>query len=1153
MDKTHLLEEIARERILILDGAMGTALQNLHLTAQDFILDGAEPHHCHEVLSLTRPDLIYDIHTHYLAAGADIIETNTFGANELSLAAYQLEDQVYDLNLASAEIARAVVEDFCYEHEERQAFVAGVLGPTSYSASFSPRVEDPEYRTHTFFDFERIYRQQARALLDGGVDLLLVETVFDTLVAKAALSAIFSLFEELDKQVPVMVSATFSDVGKRTLSGQSLEAFCVSMSSYPLFSLGINCSLGPRDIVPLVRSMAENTSFRISVHPNAGLPNSEGSYSQSPEEFVAELAPLFEDPLVSIIGGCCGTDWRHIELLQQVTRGKKPRQEQRQEQNLRLSGWEVQLLGKGKPFFLIGERTNVAGSRNFERLIRQDEYSKALQVGKRQVEQGAMAIDLCMDSSLIDAPKAMRTFLRLSSVEPGIAEVPIVIDSSNWEVVKVALDEVQGRALVNSISLKEGEERFIEQAHYIISHGAIPIIMLFDEEGQAATLERKREVAQRSWQLLEEAGLLERTTVVIDPMVMAIATGIEEHDRYGRDFLDAVRWLKTHLPHAYLIGGISNISFSFRGNDRFREALNGLFLRLAIAEGLDMAIVNPLTLSKPIELSAEQEHLITEAILLENISSTDARQQLLLLAEHFSQQKSPLEKQQSLWQTLRPRERLYEAVKRGEESYLKEDLESLADQDPLQLIEMTLMTAMHEVGELFGKGLLYLPHVVKSTRVMKLAVDILKPRLEQAQDAKVAERATVVLATVRGDVHDIGKNIVSLVLQCNNFKVIDLGTMVDGKTILAEAERQHADLVALSALISPSLEEMAAVCRLFAQAGQVIPLLVGGATTSEEHTALKLHPLYQGGVVYGSDASQAVRLAVELTKPTRKEFLEQLSQRYLQICEHKSVKAPEQLSISVARERKFKRSEPAPRPQEYGIFEVQVELDELLGLINWPLFTRAWEVQAQSSEGKKLIVDAQSLLADPIFKGHFQAALKALVGFFPAYSTDEEIRIKKAKDEVSFHFPRQLNPNLNVNHSLADYLLPDDSWSDTVGLFVATAGLNLTQLVEENRRADNHYQALMVALLADRLAEAFSEYLERYLKNNLWCFGDLSVIRPAVGFPMAPEHAQKKEIFALLEAQQRIGVTLTETYAMQPVSSVCGFIFVGKGVHYFSL
>ena len=1172
MTRSTYLMELAARKILVLDGAMGTMIQRLGLEKEDFPLsslledsDGQRyAQGCNDLLSITRPEVIYDIHQAYITAGADIIETNTFGANRFSLEEYGLAEHVYDLNLASVEVARMAVEEAEREDESRFVFIAGVVGPTGKSASFSPSVDDPAQRDADFQAFTTMYREQITALLDARVDALLIETVFDTLAAKAALTAATQLFSERGESVPLMVSATFSDGSRRTLSGQTLEAFILSLCAYPLFSLGVNCSTGAAQMVPLIRELAECSPFLTSAHPNAGFPNQEGLYEQTPGEFTALLTPVLQEGCLSIVGGCCGTTPAHIKALSMAAATYKPHQSTKIPEALRLSGWEPLVVPREHQFITIGERANVAGSRKFARLIKEGLYDQALSVARSQVEQGAQIIDICMDDAMIDAPLAMVRFLRLAAADPIIARVPVMVDSSSWEVVQAALMELQGRGIVNSISLKEGEEAFLQKAQTVARMGAAIVVMLFDEQGQADTFERKCAVAERSYRLLVDTGIFKPESIVIDPNILSIATGIDEHDFYARDFIRAVQWIKERFPLVKTSGGLSNLSFSFRGNNALREAIHAVFLNLAVEAGLDMAIVNPAMSFVADDIPPSARAIIREALLVESGDGLAARNALIELALSGSLEvlaadslaQNPLV---DAWRSLPVRERLAQAILRGDDSYLEQDLQEARDEDAVALIEGPLMGGMSHVGVLFGEGRLFLPQVVRSARIMKKAVDILQPRLELASTQVSRCAGTIVLATVKGDVHDIGKNIVSLVLRCNNFKVVDLGVMVPAETIVQAVLDERADMVGLSGLITPSLAEMANVCRLFQLKGINLPVLIGGATTSEEHTARKLFPLYPNRVIHTKDASHTVSVALQLVSSHKDAFMRTTADRYLALASRPMESPLGLLDLKAARLRRFRKEKPAPLPAAYGIHTLEnPPFEELLALVNWRMFAAAWRVSPNSAEAGKLEQDTRALLERTDIRAVFEDSTRAVVGIFPACSLLEDVKVFEptgASVLETLHFLRMQQVETDQKaFSLADFILEGNlAPTDTIGLFVATAGIGIAPLVQELKTSGDEYSSLLVAMLADRLAEALSGYLHAKMAGTWWGYGDTLSIRPAPGYPSAPDHAQKLKIFNLLQATERIGVVLTDHYAMDPAASVCGYYFVGEGCRYFSV
>lgn len=1169
MLEANTLKELAKKRVLILDGAMGTAIQQRGLSPEDFSLSdrSLQAVGCNELLSLSRPDVIRDIHTAYINAGADIIETNTFGANAFALKDYGLSDLVYELNLASARIARECADTFNRAghvqplHRDvnftpRTVFVAGDLGPTGRSASFSPSVDDPSFRESDFSDFVDMYREQLKGLLDGGVDIILIETIFDTLVAKAALTALMKEFEDRQAELPIMVSATFSDKSRRTLSGQSLEAFIASLSSYPIFSLGINCSTGVSEMIPLIRDLAKLSPFMTSAHPNAGFPDHDGYYTQTPDELAELMTSVLEEGLLSIVGGCCGTRPEHIAAIASAAKNMPSFQLHTKEPVLKLSAWDVLNIPLEHQFITVGERANVAGSRKFARLIKEEKFEKAILLTRKQVEAGAQIIDVCMDDPLIDAPEAMKKFLRLVAADPVAARVPVMIDSSSWPVIEAVLPELQGRGIVNSISLKEGEEEFLQKANFIHDMGAAVMVMLFDEHGQADTFARKCSVAERAYRLLTEKTKIKPESIIFDPNILSIATGIDEHDLYARDFIRSVAWIKEHFPKVKISGGLSNLSFAFRGNNPLRKAMHTIFLELAVAAGLDMAIVNPAMEFASAGIPESAKEIIREALLVEKGDGSAARKALIDLAISGSLEliaDNEKVKKIDSWRTLEVRERLSEALIHGDDSYLEADLEEAGKEHAMELIEGPLMGGMSKVGKLFGEGKVFLPQVVRSARIMKKAVDILRPYLSEMDDTTANTRGTVVLATVKGDVHDIGKNIVSLVLQCNHFRVIDLGVMVRSEKIFQAVIDHKADMLGLSGLITPSLTEMATVCSQFKKAGLNIPIMIGGATTSEAHTATRLAPHYPGRVVYSSDASHSVSLALKLASKTADDFLKKTQHRYQKLSEKAENKKRTLLSPEEARKIKHKKLSASPKPENYGVRVIEnIPLSEIIPLINWKMLALAWQVKPSSDEAKRIRQDAKSLLHDEYSRVVFENALSAVVGLFPAYSENEDVHLldKDKKELATLYFLRRQEVNKNDKAlSLADYVSASD---DCMGLFVASAGKGIDALSVKFREDDDEYRALLVSMLADRLAEALSEYLHQKLNNEWWKTGQ-TIIRPANGYPSAPDHSEKETIFRLLEAKKHLGIKLTESFAMDPVSSVCGYYFADKDAHYFSL
>lgn len=1144
MTREEFLRQKMGNQVLILDGAMGTAIQGLHLSEDDYSYEQRPPAlGCSEILLFTRPDAIYDIHLEYLKAGADIISTDTFGANRFSLAEYGLDHLSYDFNLAAAELARAAVEEIEAQEETRYAFVAGSIGPTGKAASFSASAEDLTRRDASFDEFVEIFSEQARGLLDGNVDLFLIETAFDTLVVKAALTAVYTEMKKQSKELPVMVSVTFSDNSNRTLSGQTVEAFVSSMSHYPLFSLGLNCSTGIREMLPLIDRVAAVSPFPLSAHPNAGFPNLDGDYEQSASEFVSLMSQPLKQGLLHIVGGCCGTTPVHIRALRDSLSQYPVPSRVPKERGFTLSGLEP--LEDPDSFIVVGERSNVAGSRKFARLIREHRYTQALSVLRSQIEMGSKVIDICLDDALIDSVSEMRTLLRHALSDPDIARIPFMIDSSDWPTIVTALKEIQGRAIVNSISLKDGEELFISKARFIDSMGSAMVVMLFDEHGQAATFEKKIEIAQRSYTLLTDQGIAP-TSIVFDPNVLTIATGIAEHDSYGKDFIDAVAWITEHLPGVKVSGGVSNLSFSFRGNNFIREAMHAVFLDMARQKGLSMAIINPETQSDGSLLDQETYAIVRSAI--EGVQ-TEA------LIEHAInvQDRELVRKEKSLDEQLPPagRERLIWALKKGVDSYLEQDLSALCDLEAVDIIEGPLMDGMKAVGALFQEGRMFLPQVVRSARVMKMAVAILQPRLTEAKSAQGSTAGTVVFATVKGDVHDIGKNIVILVLECNNFHVIDLGVMVPAHQILDAARTHAADLVALSGLITPSLKEMEQVCSLFEQEGMDIPILIGGATTSERHTAIRIAPSYPARVFHGRDATQAVSSALTLLSSQAESFIETTDRHYREIREESRRSQLLLTPYSEAVRHRFHKQEPTLfRNLPYIQVIDWVRLEDLLPYVTYPNFFKAWLVSPESEEAQTLKRDLTALLEIPEVHEALNASIRGAYGLFPVTKDPQgRIRITAGEKETSFTFLRSQMPDRQGRFlSMSDFI--HDSEIDTLGMFVLSAGLALGPLEQKYRDAGDDYSALLLATFSNRLAEAFSEYTEQRIVQPVW---KVKTVRPGIGYPVTPDHTMKQQVFDLLEVTSSCGITLTESMAMKPLSTVSGFYFGGEDAGYFTL
>ncbi|MCX7945715.1 MAG: methionine synthase [Hydrogenophilus sp.] len=1246
------IEEILRERVMVLDGAMGTMIQQQGLDEAAYrgkrFAD--HPHALkgnNDVLNLTCPEVILEIHRAYLAAGAEIIETNTFNSTRTSQAEYGLADVAYELNVAGARLARAAADAF--STAERPRFVAGVLGPTSKTLSLSPDVNDPGYRAITFDELAEDYYQAARGLVDGGVDLLLVETVFDTLNAKAAVWALQRLFAERGRRWPVMISGTITDASGRLLSGQTPEAFWASLKHADPLIFGLNCALGARELRPHVETLARvGEGVFISAHPNAGLPNplAPTGYDETPEMLANEVRGWLEEGLVNVIGGCCGTTPAHIAALAELVPYYRPRRPPERRGVLVLAGLEPLVVAPTTGFVNIGERTNVAGSRQFARLIREERYEEALSVAAQQIRAGAQAIDVNVDDALIDAPAAMRRFLLLAAADPEIARVPVMIDSSRWEAIEAGLKCVQGKAIVNSISLKEGPERFLEQARRARALGAAVVVMCFDEQGQADTFDRKVAIAERAYRLLVEDGF-PAEEIIIDPNVFAICTGIAEHDRYALDFIEAVAWIHDRLPLAKTSGGISNVSFSFRGNEPVRAAMHAVFLYHAVRAGLTMGIVNAGQLAIYDEVEPELRERVEDAILCRR---PDAAERLIALAEEIAargkREGERGEAREEEWRKWPVEERLKHALVKGITEFVVEDTEEMRQlfaamgREPLAVIEGPLMEGMRVVGDLFGAGKMFLPQVVKSARVMKMAVAHLLPFIEQTRAQEGGGvKGRVVIATVKGDVHDIGKNIVSVVLACNGYEVIDLGVMVPCEQILAAAREHDADMVGLSGLITPSLEEMAHVAKEMQRNGFRIPLLIGGATTSRTHTAVKIAPHYEAGVVWVPDASRAVGVVAALTSPAAREFLAGVAREYAQIRERQTQRSAYRLvPLAEARRRSFQweweRYSPL-RPKREGVWAMEVPIRVLLPYVDWTPFFQAWELSgrfpslledaAVGTTARHLFHEAVALLAawvlreikeegsprgmgekvffergggcwfdgavvrdwegsavEPIADGVADREEKLQVrvawGLFPAQRVAPEViafyppgsepwREGAMAPLWRWHTLRQQHerPADQPYLALADFVAPA-GFPDWLGAFVVTAGIGVEPVVAAYKARHDDYHAILVKAVADRLAEAAAEWLHERVRREDWGYAAgeaLSYeeriaeryqgIRPAPGYPACPDHRAKEGIFALLAAEERIGVRLTEHCAIVPAASVAGFYFSHPEARYFAI
>ncbi len=1182
-----------RHRILVLDGAMGTMIQRLGLTEADFRGDLFRDHPvalkgCNDLLCLTQPDVIREIHSRYLEAGADIIETNTFNATRISMADYRMEEQVYAINLAAARLAKEVADNITAGDPSKPRFVAGAIGPTSKTASLSPDVNNPGYRAVSFDDLKESYAQQVEGLFDGGADVLLVETVFDTLNAKAALMAIREVERKKGRILPVMVSGTITDASGRTLSGQTIEAFLYSLAHADLLSIGLNCALGAREMRPHLETLSRLAPFYVSAYPNAGLPNQFGTYDETPEEMAVYMEDFMSQGFVNIVGGCCGTTPEHIARLAALAGRYKTRELPSRQRSLHLSGLEPLLIYEGSNFINIGERTNVSGSIKFARLIREKKYEEALSVARHQVESGAQVIDVNLDDALLDAEKEMTAFLNMLASDPDIARVPVMIDSSRWTVIEVGLKCLQGKGIVNSISLKDGEKLFCERASKIREYGAAAVVMAFDEQGQATTFERKTAICKRAYEILTQKVKFPAEDIIFDPNILTIGTGIEEHNNYAVDFIHAVKWIKENLPHARTSGGISNLSFSFRGNDTVRGAMHSAFLYHAVQAGLDMGIVNAGMLQVYDEIQPVLLGLVEDLIFNRRKDSTE---RLLLYAETIKDS-GKTEVAIDEWRKGTVTERLTHALVKGIVEYIDQDVEEARTRYPraLNIIEGPLMEGMNRVGDLFGSGKMFLPQVIKSARVMKKAVAILTPYLEAEKLATGTVRSAgkILLATVKGDVHDIGKNIVGVVLACNNYEIIDLGVMVPCEKILQAAMDHQVDIIGLSGLITPSLDEMVHVASGMEKQGFTIPLLIGGATTSEMHTAVKIAPAYSGPVIHVRDASRSVGVASALLSPvTKPSFLSDTRTRYEGLRrKYGSMQAKSRyFSLDEARKNKLQvawEKVPLHRPQKLGnICFSDYSLEEIKSCIDWTFLFHAWKLTGKypsifeepvtGEEAKRLYGDALEILEEIVGKKLLTA--NGVIGLYPANSSGDDVLVFQDETRkqilATFHFFRnqQWKEDGSPNLCLADFIAPVDSGRvDYIGGFAVTAGLGIEKGLALYDPQHDDYKSIMLKIVADRLAEAFAELLHRRVRKEFWGYAadeslDLSAllkeqytgIRPAPGYPACPEHTEKRILFDLLHAEENTGIALTESYMMVPAASVCGYYFAHPFARYFNL
>ena len=1193
--KLDLLNEIASKRILVLDGAMGTMIQSYGLEEADFRGERFADHDVllkgnNDLLCLTRPDVIAEVHAKFLEAGSDIVETNTFASASLSQDDYGLGDHSYEISREGARIAREQADEWTERTPEKPRFVAGAIGPLTKSLSISPDVGDPGKRSVTWDQVVESYAEQIRGLLDGGVDILLVETVFDTLNCKAAIFAIQRLFDERGVSLPVMISGTIADMSGRTLSGQTPEAFWTSIAHTPnLFSVGLNCALGSAQMRPFIESLSAVASVPTSLYPNAGLPNEFGGYDESPDFMAAQVDSYARDGFLNIVGGCCGTTPKHIRAIAEAAAAHPPRTVPELPARLRLSGLEALEFRPDLNFVNIGERTNVTGSRRFARLIRDDNYEQALEVARQQVDNGAQLIDVNMDEGMLDSTHAMVKFLQLASAEPDIARVPVVVDSSRWEVIEAGLKCLQGKGIVNSISLKEGEDKFVEQARLVRAYGAAVIVMAFDEDGQADTLERRIGVCRRAYKILVEDVGFPPEDIIFDPNIFAVATGIEGHNRYAIDYIEATRWIKDNLPEAKVSGGVSNLSFSFRGNDTVREAMHAAFLYRAVEAGMDMGIVNAGQLEVYEEVPADLLEAI-EDVLLDR--REDATERLVDLAEKFSGERKVVDGRDQEWRKGPVDERIRHALVKGIVEFIESDVEEARKtfDQTLKVIEGPLMDGMNVVGQLFGEGKMFLPQVVKSARVMKKAVAYLIPYLEQEQaDTGVVPEARkkILLATVKGDVHDIGKNIVGVVLGCNNYDIVDLGVMVPADRILEEAARQKVDVIGLSGLITPSLDEMVHVAREMARTGVTLPLLIGGATTSKVHTAVKIAPHYEHPVVHVVDASKSVTVVSELLGAGRDAFMEAIRADYEQVRDDHARRQDSKNFLTLEQARANKpnfdwANVPITEPRTLGVHSPgDLSISVLRSYIDWTPFFQAWEMKGKyprifempeiADEARKLFDDANAMLDR--FESDGTLTARAVFGLFPALSNGDDVVLfdpeSADKELATLHMLRQQSVKARgkTNRSLADYIAPVESGvTDYIGAFAVTAGIGLEEIVAQFEAQHDDYNAILAKSLADRLAEAAAEWLHERVRREFWGYASderlsneelvresYRGIRPAPGYPAQPDHTEKLTLWELLDAQNRTGIALTEHLAMFPTASVCGLYFAHPEADYFNI
>ena len=1188
--RIETLQDSLKKRTLFLDGGMGTLIQAHQLEERDYRGDRfsdlqQDVKGNNDLLVLTQPDIIKGIHRSYLESGADIVETNTFNSTRVSQADYSLEELVPELNETAARIAREVCDEVAAE-TGIQRYVAGVLGPTSKTASISPDVNDPSFRNITFDQLAEEYKEATHALMKGGSDLILIETVFDTLNAKAAIYAVQEAFEEAGEELPIMISGTITDASGRTLSGQTAEAFWNSVAHARPLSVGLNCALGADELRPYVEELAAKASCYISAHPNAGLPNEFGEYDETPEQTAAVVGEFAESGFLNIVGGCCGTTPAHIAAIKKEVEKHPCRTIPDIPNACRLSGLEPFNFDENSLFVNVGERANVTGSARFKRLIKEENYEEAIEIAHLQVENGAQIIDINMDEGMLDSEAAMVRYLNLIASEPDIARVPIMVDSSKWEIIEAGLKCIQGKAVVNSISLKEGKEEFIEKARRCMKFGAAVVVMAFDEKGQADTEARKNEICEASYRILVDEVGFPPEDIIFDPNIFAVATGIEEHNNYAVDFIESCAFITKNLPHAKISGGVSNVSFSFRGNEPVREAIHSVFLYHAIQNGMSMGIVNAGQLAVYDDLPAELKERVEDVILNRRDDATD---RLLEVAEKYRGDGSTQEEETQEWRNLPVAERLSHALVKGINAFVEEDTEEARQMfdRPIQVIEGPLMDGMNVVGDLFGSGKMFLPQVVKSARVMKQAVAYLLPYIEEEKDGKSESQGKILMATVKGDVHDIGKNIVGVVLQCNNFEVVDLGVMVSADKILKTAKEENCDIIGLSGLITPSLDEMVHVAKEMQRLDYHLPLLIGGATTSKAHTAVKIEPQYKNDIVtYVADASRAVGVAQKLVSAEQKEaFTAERREEYEKVrVRNANRKAKPLLSYEEACNRGLQPDFDTHKPTKPAALGITVyddfPLEEIINYIDWTPFFISWELAGKfpkiltdeviGEAATNLYADAQEMLKRIIDEKLFTA--RGVVGLWPANregADDIAVYADESRSETlaTLHQLRQQTdkPASQPNMSLADFVAPAGT-DDYIGAFAVTTGLEAESLAKEYEQDNDDYNGIMIKAIADRLAEAFAECMHEKVRKELWGYAQSESldnealikekyqgIRPAPGYPACPDHTEKETLFRLLDATAKTGITLTENYAMFPAASVSGWYFSHPESKYFGL